>query len=771
MKNVLYVLTISLCFSGLSIAQQKEIDHESLEGKSLEELYLLRNEIFARHGRPFKTSELNTYFRSQEWYKLDLEYDDSRLSGTDIANVNIIKRRELELLKHNYIYMNGVKKINFNNVINRRQFGEFSKDDVDKLCDNGFLVIQAKHEQFFYLYEENNYKGIANFVTTDAILQLYHIFFNFTLRTLEKDKLVPILKTLTHEMVKHSKKLYIETDNEKIKEAALRSLAYFTVPHYFLTGDSSVIDPLISKIAGKEIEKCEKHILSQNSLIFNPDADPAIKHCVDYTQFVPRGHYTRSEELKRYFMAMMWFGQNCFIAEEELDLIQSLIITQQLCKNRVNNERLIDLWEKIYEPTVFYAGLSDDPGPQDYRLIINKVYGANPEFDDFADDDGLERSKILAIELYEKTKIRVQMVGIPDNAQFRFMGQRYIPDSEILQRLSNWPKRPLPSGLDVAAVLGSRQAKKILLEEYREGDRWVDYPFELEKLFCEFSYLKPSDWKQNLYYSWVWCLKALLEQGKEFIYPYFMQNDAWELKSLNTSLASWAELRHDVILYGKGVGAECGNGEEWYPDPPKSYVEPNVRFYRRLGELLSFTKEGLKERDILPERAVGKFKRFSELLAFLEKVSVKELAGQPLTRQEYVQIKIFGTLLENLTISVMVDKRNINWYYIASEVDKSIAVIADVATSQNRVLEEGVGPAFEIFVVVEIDGYLKLTRGAVFSYYEFTHPADDRLTDEKWQKMLKEREEPPLPGWIRRYLSDQPAHDVPRPRYTYSSGC
>ncbi|MEW6103524.1 MAG: DUF3160 domain-containing protein [bacterium] len=72
--------------------------------------------------------------------------------------------------------------------------------------------------------------------------------------------------------------------------------------------------------------------------------------------------------------------------------------------------------------------------------------------------------------------------------------------------------------------------------------------------------------------------------------------------------------------------------------------------------------------------------------------------------------------------------------------------------------------------MLSIDGYLKLTRGAVFSYYEFIHPASDRLTDEKWQKMLKQGKAPPLPDWIKEYLLNRPAHNVPRPRYIYSSG-
>lgn len=771
MKKIMCILMLLFGFIHSPAAEQGTIDPKSPESKSLEKLYLMRNEIFARHGRPFKTHELNTYFRSKDWYKLDLSYDDSRLSKTELANAAIIKKEELELLKHNYILENGKKRMNFNNIINKRQFGRFSEEEIEKLCTNGFLVVPAKHEQFFYLYEDNDYKGIASFVTTDAILQLYHTFFDFTLRNLEAEKLFPILETLSGKMVEISKKLYEETDNEKIREAALRNIAYFAVPYYFLTGDSSTFEPSVSKIVKREIEKCEGHSSRENSLIFNPDADPKIKHDVDYTQFIPRGHYTRSEELKLYFMAMMWFGLNYFLADEELDLIQSLLITHQLYKNEAGNERLIDLWEKIYEPTVFYVGLSDDLDPSDYKFIIDEVFGEQPKLEDFANESKLKKTEKIAEKLAEKTKIRVQMVGIPSGPQFRFMGQRYIPDSEILQRLSKWPERPFPRGLDITAVLGSRLAKKILLENYKEWEKWAEYPDTLEKLVQEFGEFKPTAWKQNLYYSWIWCLKALIELSEEFKYPFFMQNEAWELKSLNTSLASWVELRHDVILYGKQSGAECGDGAEWYPDPPKGYVEPNVIFYRRLGELLSFTCEGLKKRDLLTQRMDEKFKRFIELVTFLEKVSVKELTSQPLIKQEYDQIKIFGTLLENLTISVMVDKKYLRWFEIVSDVDKNIAVVADVHTSLEEVLEEGVGPAFEVYVAVEIDGYLKLTRGAVFSYYEFIHPASDRLTDEKWQKLLKEGKAPSLPDWIKKYLSNQPAHDVPRPRYIYSSGC
>src|SRR5690606_24793986 len=89
------------------------------------------------------------------------------------------------------------------------------------------------------------------------------------------------------------------------------------------------------------------------------------------------------------------------------------------------------------------------------------------------------------------------------------------------------------------------------------------------------------------------------------------------------------------------------------------------------------------------------------------------------------------------------------------------AVIADVATAPDPdgdgnpnpvVLEEAVGRINEIYAVVPLineDGTIQLqvAKGGVFSYYEFTWPADDRLTDEKWRTMLDEGEAPPLPEW------------------------
>jgi hypothetical protein len=67
------------------------------------------------------------------------------------------------------------------------------------------------------------------------------------------------------------------------------------------------------------------------------------------------------------------------------------------------------------------------------------------------------------------------------------------------------------------------------------------------------------------------------------------------------------------------------------------------------------------------------------------------------------------------------------------------------------VLEEATGMVWSIYAVVPVDGKLRIARGAVYSYYEFPWPSNDRLTDSKWQEMLRNDEAPDPPDWIQSY--------------------
>jgi hypothetical protein len=124
----------------------------------------------------------------------------------------------------------------------------------------------------------------------------------------------------------------------------------------------------------------------------------------------------------------------------------------------------------------------------------------------------------------------------------------------------------------------------------------------------------------------------------------------------------------------------------------------------------------------------------------------KELAGQALSEEEYELIRSIGGILEGITtFSAKVQEET------TSEADERMAIVADVHTDTNtgQVLEEGVGDAFIIYVVAPVEGELVATQGGVFSYYEFTQPMDDRLTDEAWHEM---EPKPDLPIWTESFI-------------------
>ncbi len=87
--------------------------------------------------------------------------------------------------------------------------------------------------------------------------------------------------------------------------------------------------------------------------------------------------------------------------------------------------------------------------------------------------------------------------------------------------------------------------------------------------------------------------------------------------------------------------------------------------------------------------------------------------------------------------------------------DNPAPIIADVATDPNCcVLEVGTGYIDPIYVIFPIDGKLRIGKGGVYSYYEFSWPMDDRLTDEKWRdELLNDYENPPeRPEWVKSYF-------------------
>jgi len=476
----------------------------------------------------------------------------------------------------------------------------------------------------------------------------------------------------------------------------------------------------------------------------------------DFSQFIPRGHYTRSETLEKYFLAMMWYGRVQFRLVSELDRLptqQAILIALSL-SNIVDG--LLDLvtgynvWDALYEPTAFFVGFSDDLTPPEYKQLVDEIYGETPNWALLQNEDLLDDFIQAASNLRDPL-----ILGSPvgddesDNVTkgMHFMGQRFIPDSYILGQLvydnvgtaSN--PRLMPMGLDVMSAFGSERAYN-LLEDEKE---YANYESQMEMLRDYVKSMTPSNWTQNLYYLWMYSLLPLLATPGEG-YPYFMQNQAWIDKQLNTALASWTELRHDTILYAKQSYTARG-GITFDPDR-HGYVEPIPELYSRLASLCAMTLDGLGVRNLLSSVVELKLNTLLDFCLNLRDISIKELTGVPLNSTDWDIIKYSYSTLRTVS-SIPTEE------LISTDTDRYMSLIADVHTDPNsgNVLEEGVGDPLIIIVAVTVDGQIVLTRGGTFSYYEFSQPMDSRLTDEDWREILETGSAPAFPDWTSSFIS------------------
>ncbi len=493
-----------------------------------------------------------------------------------------------------------------------------------KLKANGFVVIPlpalrdkknkpVPKDDITKPYEGLKVSGVPIFVTTDTLLHLYHVQFDETLKDIEERQFYGDISVLADFLVGELGQAYQAKALKPIEKTALKKAWTYAAIGYKCLNPEWEAPTAIADDVATVIAKMDEH------KGFWPDpraaskAWPLFRYAEDFSQYVPRGHYTRSEILKRYFKGMMWFGRMSFILkggesygpddqpflvskeEGQAQTIAASHIVKLLAGGKVKDGRTArEIWQRVYTVTAFYVGLADDLGLDEYESSLRKVTGATMNIGMLVDEANwrkvqVELAKFSPPAIYGGTGAQGTFGGAnPDklvealdkSTGFRLMGQRYIPDSYMMGKLvtptvgrpnngktdmftcvvtDDGPYRCFPRGLDVMAVMGSKRAEFWLNElgddAYGTGTdlargKNLRYDVVLGALKKEFAGLSQSDWNRNAYWSWLYALKPLLEEYTEG-YPTFMTTDAWADKSMTTALASWSQLRHDTILYAK----------------------------------------------------------------------------------------------------------------------------------------------------------------------------------------------------------------------------
>jgi hypothetical protein len=724
--------------------------NQDLKKLSIQELRILRSQVFARNGQLLKESELRGYLAAKyDWYDSITTEIWLRI-GDKVVEEPVISKTEKDFIKKIDATIEEKQKENFSkefkglgnvkNIVNLMKFNKLPKEFMDKLQENNFVLFEERYPQLFNIYEENDYSEIPNFVTSDLYLQVTHMYFSYLFKSLEKNQFIPKIINITGELARKAGEIAQSSSNTQIRELAEFNQLYFAIPFQILSGKTTDVPVKYKEVAGYEINNI---INASNKFSqFIPD--------FNFLLFKPRGHYTRNDTTKNYFRAMIWLQTVPFCREKNETLLKAMFMAFLL---NSSDEKVKEDYLSMFETISFLIGEPDNLSISDIAQIL-KAQNID-DIEKLTETNTIADVSIrLANLVKDKNRIKPKIVlTCPD--KINFLPQRYVFDNEILQELVDTTKnavRAFPKGLDVFAVLGNKTSEELLLKTYKEEANWSMFTANLEKLKTKFKGY--SAWDKAVYNKWFESLVTLQTKTKEM--PSFMLTDAWDRKTLNTSLASWAELKHDAILYAEQPNAAEMGGGPYPPDPiVKGYVEPNEAFWDKLIQMINLSESLLKKHDLLTEDLQNVSRVLSEQITFMLKATQKELKNENLTDDEYKYIRNIGGHVDNLTLSLLEpDKKPYGWYEVLSP-DTNISVIADVYNRniprcpKNGVLYEAVGPVHSIYTVVEINGFLYLTRGAVFNHYEFVVQDENRLTDEDWQIKVVTRELPEENNWVK----------------------
>ncbi len=669
-------------------------------------------------------------------------YDANRLAISDSRSAvevayYLTKNEKSEL----FLPIAGFKKINETSqqVLKNQHFAlervDYNKDywlSIDKPDD--MLALYSGFQECQTMY-----------ITSDLLLHSLHLLFDRMLQTVETEHLYPLLNIMIYDYYISAMNLEKTAISKEIKESAKLIKKICLIASDLMGHPREDVENYPEDVK-KEIAKIRSASSREKSELINGLEE-------DYTQYKPRGHYTKTIVLRNYFITSMFLGRMHFDIKNN-DTLRTAVVFSYLA---TKNPDIKNAWLALNTPIEYLIGESDNITLNDFEKCFTDLSVTDvPAW--ISDEQNLKtlRDKIESLE--KKSLIDFVTNDSSQGNGFRLLGQRFVFDSYIHSMLSTPrigdtnKKRTMVSGADIMSVMGSKRAEEILIPEIKSLENGLKNYKELKETV---GLMRDYEWRKTFYNGYL----RLIKENATFTDKgfYFMQKPGWDYKALLTAHGAWAELRHDTILYAKqSSSAEFASGGQQISFSIKPYkrtvhfVEPNLDFYYWLQALVRDSQILLNANGILNEHYSNNFNKFSMIVDKLVEIVELEAQDKPISPE---QNEFIEKLPQDL-ITILSPEGFGDW---VETKDLQMALVADVHNDYNndQVLEVATGIPYRIYVALnDGQGGKRIAIGYTYSYYEFTQPTSNRLNDDQWKEQVYSDDpkavDDKIPAWLRR---------------------
>lgn len=449
--------------------------------------------------------------------------------------------------------------------------------EIEQIAQKKVLVASLTFKQVFEPYTGG---GLPMFITSDSLLGGFHVLFEESVLRLEMTnarRLAGVLKGIWANLPSADKAF---TGKPQVAAGAKRRASIVIATALQLLGEKVELHASLAPIVQAEAARVQAALGQMKPEWLGPP-DPGFM-ALDYTRYKPRGFYVKRPSLQRYFRAVSWLQSIPFRVNNDEELTAILMLGHCVNTGCFDKEP-----ERKQELDNLFDGFDSllDPGGGWWHLLTAAErtkflsrFESKP-FDLASATEGLAKVradfKQWASDYGKRPEINDQLAFIPDNPaaaaeiSLRVLPAHRTPDGVLFSRTTD-PRRfqrDWPDGLELCAVLGSSFARSRL---GARGD---------VKLVEEIERCRPLFSGYGLYGEYLQCLESLLAKPEPDA-PPLMSGEAWQIKSCQTALAGWAQLRHTLALQAKQEA-------HWLCATllPPGVIEPVPEFFARMARL------------------------------------------------------------------------------------------------------------------------------------------------------------------------------------------
>jgi hypothetical protein len=633
----------------------------------------------------------------------------------------------------------------------------------EAVAAHGFAVVRPPHPESHLgdFYASLRDDRVAWVLTLDAMFFLTHVAIDRAMADVDARLVAPALATMLHRL---DLRLAAESRGARADMAPSYLVAHgvVAVALALLQPDYEAPEELRGLVDGEK-SRVLTHVGVATS--------PWLRVPLDYSAMSPRGDADRDPAHAGWFRAAAWLQGAAFALEgtgegavfSGVDVgtarvhARAALLLSRLLDYDVDAEAAA-AWDRVERAGELLVGDADDTSPRDLSLAAaaQKLDLRNGDwFSNVASVDPVRHAAAKAREAREDDGALGSIVargagdpGLPVGRLapgFRLVGPRATPDGEALQSLvfpvvgafsgheppasarDGW--RALPSALDVAAWLGSSEARAAV--HAGNDDLYARYPETLDRLTRSRPPEGSLERHRTPYLSMLDALETLLRPSMGDRAEAGAATPEGRARRAEVAIGAWTELRHDATAMARVEVLDLRLAPR---TPVESavpvFVEPHPEAIAKLVALVRQTSRALVGAGILAKGAPGLavLDEVDDLLWTALGVAVHEASDHAVPPALLQALGAFPARLRALEAS-----------FTGSDA-ADVPLVVDVHTDRpsGRALEEGLGRIEELWTVMrEPETHrLWLALGASIPHAEVVQPMAQRASDATWRARI-----------------------------------